>query len=120
MRWVRGGHDPAIVYSPASCEFSELKGNGVALGVDAKWSFEYNELPVSKEEQLIFIGSDGAWEVENATGEHLGKERIRQLLAAHSDLKPAEILQTIIEAIREFRGDTPQNDDITMVVVKTW
>ena len=120
MRWVRGGHDPAIVYSPASCEFSELKGNGVALGVDAEWSFEYNELPVSKEEQLLFIGSDGAWEVENATGEHFGKERIRQILAARSDLKPAEILQTIIEQIREFRGDTPPNDDITMVVVKTW
>jgi sigma-B regulation protein RsbU (phosphoserine phosphatase) len=120
MRWVRGGHDPAMVYSPASREFSELKGNGVALGVDAKWSFEYNELPVSDEEQLTFIGSDGAWEVENATGEHFGKERLRQILAATSDLKPAEILQTIIEEIHEFRGETPQNDDITMVVVKTW
>lgn len=118
IRWVRGGHDPAIVYSPVSCEFSELKGNGVALGVDANWSFEYNELPVANEEQLIFVGSDGAWEVENATGEQFGKERIKQILAEKSDLQPDEILQMILDDIAAFKGKTPQNDDITMVVAK--
>lgn len=120
MRWVRGGHDPAMVYSPASREFSELKGNGVALGVDADLSFEYNELPVTDKEQLVLIGSDGAWEVENAEGEQFGKDRIRQILAATSDFTPAEILQAIIEEITEFRGETPQKDDITLVIVKTW
>lgn len=119
IRWVRGGHDPAIVYCPVSREFSELKGNGVALGVDANLSFEYNELPVSEEEQLILIGSDGAWEVENASGEQFGKERIRQILAAASDLQPEEILQHIVEEIFDFRGKTQQNDDITLVIVKT-
>ncbi len=74
IRWVRGGHEPAMVYSPASREFAELRGNGVALGVDADWRFEYNEMTVADEEQLILIGSDGAWEVENGTGEHFGKE----------------------------------------------
>jgi len=120
MRWVRGGHDPAMVYSPASREFSELMGNGIALGVDADLKFEYNELPVPDEEQLVLIGSDGAWEVENASGEPFGKDRIRQILAAASDLKPDAILRAIIEEINEFRGETPQNDDITLVVVKTW
>jgi sigma-B regulation protein RsbU (phosphoserine phosphatase) len=119
VRWVRGGHDPAIVYSPARREFSELKGNGLALGVDEEWSFEYNELPVPEEEQLILIGSDGAWEVENRSGEQFGKERLKQLLAENSSLQPDEILQAIIEAIGIFRGETPQNDDITLVIVKT-
>jgi len=120
MRWVRGGHDPAIVYSPVSREFSELMGNGIALGVDADLRFEYNELPVPDEEQLVLIGSDGAWEVQNASGEQFGKDRIRQILAATSDLKPDDILRAIIEEINEFRGEIPQNDDITLVVVKTW
>ncbi len=120
MRWVRGGHDPAMVYSPVSGEFSELKGNGLALGVDADWSFEYNELPVPDEEQLILIGSDGAWEVENIAGEQFGKERIREILAAKSDMQPEEILRAIIEAINAFRGEKPQDDDITLIAVKTY
>ncbi|MGB3212830.1 MAG: SpoIIE family protein phosphatase [Desulforhopalus sp.] len=119
VRWVRGGHDPAMVYCPGNGQFSELKGNGMALGVDENWRYEYSELQVKEDEQVILIGSDGAWEIENAAGEQFGKERIRQTLAAYSDLPPDEILQIIIEKINQFRGQTPQNDDITLVVVKT-
>lgn len=118
LRWVRAGHDPAFVYNPASRRFSELKGNGLALGVDANWKFEASELPATDQEQIICIGSDGAWEVENAQGERFGKERIKQLLSAKSSLQPGEILQEIVAAIARFRGETPQNDDITLVLVK--
>ncbi len=119
IRWVRGGHDPAMVYSPASRQFSELKGNGLAFGVDADWRFEYNELPLPKGEQLILIGSDGAWEVENGSGEQFGKERLSRLLAENSDLQPDVILRNIMKTLGTFRGEAPQNDDITLVVVKT-
>lgn len=118
--WIRGGHDPAIVYSPASGKFSELKGEGVALGVDADWSFEYNKLPVSDDEQLILIGSDGAWEVENQAGEQFGKERIKKILAAKCNRNADAILQNIIKEIGVFRGDQAQSDDITLTVIKTW
>jgi sigma-B regulation protein RsbU (phosphoserine phosphatase) len=119
LRWVRGGHDPAIVYTPSRQEFSEFMGAGLALGVDAKWNYEYNELSVPDEEQLILIGSDGLWETGNAAGEQFGKERIRKILAAKSNLPPDAILQAIIDKIDAFRGETPQNDDITVVIVKT-
>ena len=119
LRWVRGGHDPAIVYVPSRRQFSELMGSGLALGVDASWKYEYNELTIPDERQLVLIGSDGLWEVENAAGEQFGKERIRQILAARSELQPDAILQAIIEEIDAFRGETPQNDDITLVIVAT-
>ncbi len=119
IRWVRGGHDPAIVYSPGSQQFSELKGNGLALGVDADYRFACNEMSVPDEEQLILIGSDGAWDVVNEAGEQFGKDRIGRILAANSDLSPDAILRKITEQINAFRGEIPQNDDITLVVIKT-
>lgn len=118
--WVRAGHDPALVYSSVTRRFSELKGQGVALGVDANLAFLYNEIPLAKEEQLIWIGSDGAWEVENGDGEQFGKDRIKQLLAANSTLPADQIIQAVVREITAFRGDSPQNDDITLAVVKTW
>ena len=119
MQWVRAGHDPAIGYSPVSGEFTELMGNGLTLGVDPEWIYEYNQLPVPEEGQVILISSDGAWEVENSDGKRFGKERIRQILSANSDLHPKEILQRYVDEIAAFRGETPQNDDITLVVLKT-
>ncbi|TKB11332.1 SpoIIE family protein phosphatase [Desulforhopalus sp. IMCC35007] len=118
LSWVRAGHDPAIVYCPASRIFSELKGQGVALGVDETCTYEYNELPIRQEVQLILLGSDGAWEVENQAGEQYGRERMKKKLADNCTLHPDEILQAIIRDITAFRGENPQNDDITLALVK--
>ncbi|MGB3225655.1 MAG: SpoIIE family protein phosphatase [Desulforhopalus sp.] len=118
LSWVRAGHDPAIVYHPASKYFSELKGRGIALGIDETCNYEYNEQPIGQETQLILIGSDGAWEVENQAGEQFGRERMKMILADNCTLHPDEILQTIVQEIAAFRGANPQNDDITLALVK--
>ena len=36
LTWVRAGHDPAILYDPASDSFEELGGSGMPLGVDGQ------------------------------------------------------------------------------------
>ncbi|SDP14873.1 SpoIIE family protein phosphatase [Desulforhopalus singaporensis] len=119
FHWVRAGHDPAIIYTPSTKKFVELKGKGLALGVDDQYRFECNHLPVSQTTQIILIGSDGAWEVENAEGEQFGKERIKKLLVQYSEWPAAEMLEMMVEKINEFRGTAPQRDDITLAVVKT-
>ena len=34
LSWVRACHDPAIIYDPSLDQFEELKGDGLALGID--------------------------------------------------------------------------------------
>jgi len=118
LRWVRAGHDPAMVYTPADDTFSELKGKGMALGVDLDWRYECCEIPVGTETKLILVASDGAWEVENDSGEQFGKERLKELFAAQNGSDPDIIVKRIIGKITDFRGDTPQADDITLAVIK--
>jgi sigma-B regulation protein RsbU (phosphoserine phosphatase) len=118
INWVRGGHDPAIVFTPKTQKFDELKGKGVALGVDADWVFEYNEVRLDEHEKLILIGSDGAWEVENEVGEQFGKERIKQMISTKYYLAPDVLLQLIIREIDIFRGEKSLADDITLAIIK--
>ncbi len=120
LSWVRAGHDPAIVYCSSNGEFSELKGKGIALGIDETCDYEYNEQPIDQETQLILIGSDGAWEVENQAGEQFGRERLKRILADTCTLHPDEILQTIVRDIAAFRGANPQIDDITLALIKIY
>ncbi len=119
IHWVRAGHDPAIVYNPATDTFNELNGDGAALGVDETWSYQEYEHSELSAGQIILIGTDGIWETENAQGQRLGKDRVKQTLRQHQESASQEILQAIIDEVVEFRQSIKQADDITLVVIKS-
>lgn len=119
MRWVRAGHDPAIVYNPSMGSFSELGGSGIALGIDDSWSFqEYTHSGWSNGE-IILIGTDGIWETQSPQGDAYGKDRLRQVIRQRSESSSQEIVLAITDDVAAFRQSAIQNDDITLVVVKT-
>jgi sigma-B regulation protein RsbU (phosphoserine phosphatase) len=118
IRWVRAGHEPAMVYDRCTDSFNELRGEGTALGIDETWSFkEYRHSPWS-DGQIILIGTDGIWEAENLHAERFGKDRVKKILRTHRESSSQKIVQVIIEAVVGFRQTQKQNDDITLVVIK--
>jgi len=119
IQWVRAGHDPAIVYDPVSGSFEELKGSGMALGVDDNAQFQDNSSAGWSCGQVVVIGTDGIWETVNPQGEMYGKDRLREVIKSNSQLSAEQIMQAIISDLTEFRQNAPQNDDVTLVVVKT-
>jgi sigma-B regulation protein RsbU (phosphoserine phosphatase) len=118
IRWVRAGHEPAILYDPATDSFSELTGGGIALGVDETWTFEEQRHDGWKAGQVILIGTDGIWESENPQGEMFGKERLREIVRRLHSRTAQELMKAINDAVDRFRQDVPRQDDITLVVIK--
>ncbi|MCP4337651.1 MAG: PP2C family protein-serine/threonine phosphatase, partial [Desulfobulbaceae bacterium] len=117
IRWVRAGHDPALIYSPESDEFDELKGKGVAFGLD--YTFEYKEFQRTLDlHQIILIGTDGIWEMRNEAGEMFGKEKLKRVIRNNSSATAKELLAVITETLGKFRGSKQLEDDVTMVVIK--
>jgi sigma-B regulation protein RsbU (phosphoserine phosphatase) len=117
IRWVRAGHDPAIVFDPESGEFDELRGRGPALGFDYSYEYEESQRFLGLN-QILLIGTDGIWEMRNEQGEMFGKERLKIILRANSSLPASEILALIDAALGKFRGTAQLEDDVTMVVIK--
>ena len=117
IHWVRAGHEPAIMYFPARNEFVELRGEGLALGVDEQWRFEENSVDL-KEEVILCLFTDGVIEVEDAQGDNFGKGRLKDGLRRYAALAPQELLNALLAEIDSFRGRSPQNDDITLVIMK--
>jgi sigma-B regulation protein RsbU (phosphoserine phosphatase) len=118
VRWVSGGHDPAIIYDPASGKFSELAGGDVPLGVDASW--QYHELgPVElKPGQTILLGTDGIWESRDPQGEFFGKEALREVIRRHAQAPAGQISRAVTDTLAQFRKERAQEDDVTLVVIK--
>ena len=118
VRWVNAGHDPAVVYDPASDAFDELGDGGIPLGIDSQWKYKQSAPRQLQPEQVVVVGTDGIWEARNSNREMFGKERFRQVLRSHAGDSSMAIRDAITSAVADFRGAEPQNDDVTLVVVK--
>lgn len=118
VEWVRCGHDPAIMFSPESGEFEELRGEGLALGFDKDFQYQKYRIEFGDTRHIILIVSDGAWEVEDQNGMKFGKQRLNQLIAANHELPSKQILDLLTYEIEKFRGGVAPEDDITITVIK--
>ena len=118
LQWVRAGHDPAIFYDPVTDTFEELRGSGMALGVDEDWQFEENEKTGLAEGQIILLGTDGIWEAHNQKGGMFGKDPIYNIIRQNAAASASEILNAIIDALNRFRKDLEPEDDVTLVIIK--
>jgi sigma-B regulation protein RsbU (phosphoserine phosphatase) len=118
LDWVRAGHDPAIVYDPVRDEFEELKGGGVALGVNDEFDYEENRKGGLANGQIIAVGTDGIWEAVNKDGEMFGKDRLRRVIRSHAGAGSGDILNAVYEELNEFTRGQKTEDDITLVIIK--
>jgi sigma-B regulation protein RsbU (phosphoserine phosphatase) len=118
LHWVRAGHDPALYYDPDTDKFEELRGNGMALGIDSQLKYEENTIDGLSNGQIIMLGTDGLWETQNETGEMFGKERLKALIKQNAHLSSEDMITSIIEGLLAFRKSIRQADDITLVVIK--
>ena len=118
LYWVRAGHDPAIFYDPGTDSFEELRGVGMALGVDVNRRYEQFQKTDLKQGQVIVLGSDGFWEARNPQGEMFGKEPIHQIIRRNPQAIAGEILTSSFNAFNVFLGDRAPEDDVTLVVIK--
>jgi sigma-B regulation protein RsbU (phosphoserine phosphatase) len=117
IRWVRAGHDPALVYDPATDKFHELKGQGMALGLNNRFAYQAFHRHIESG-QVIMIGTDGIWEMHNKAGEMFGKKALREIIRNNHTASARQIVDTVTEALERFRGDEAPEDDITLVVIK--
>jgi sigma-B regulation protein RsbU (phosphoserine phosphatase) len=118
LQWVRAGHEPAVLYDPFRDVFEELRGSGVALGIDEKWKYREEGRSGLLSGQVILIGTDGIWESRNSEGRMFGKEALLDLIRKNAAASAEEILGAIIDSVKHFQQDIEPEDDITLVVAK--
>jgi phosphoserine phosphatase RsbU/P len=118
VSWASAGHDPAFRYQSTSRQFSDLEGAGLPLAVDPMHAYsEYGPLTLEKGDTIV-MGTDGIWEARNSDGERFGKDALRDVIRQNADRSASEIMAAITTAVASFRNGHPQEDDLTLIVVK--
>jgi len=117
IRWVRAGHDPALVYDSETDKSYELKGQGMAFGLNDRFEYQSYQRRLAPG-QVILIGTDGIWEMRNKAGEMFGKEALRDIIRNNHTASSRQIVDIVTDALEQFRGNEPPEDDTTLVVIK--
>jgi len=119
LRWASGGHDPAIWLRRAGGRIEELTNPpGIPLGVLEGVPFGQAGPIELTPGDILLVGTDGIWEAPDGSGRQFGKERLREIISQQVDSTAEQICQAVVQAVNEFRAGHPQQDDITLVVVK--
>ena len=118
IKWVRAGHDPAILYHADTDRFSELKGPGMALGVDKSMVYEARQVSSLSGGQVAVIYTDGVWEAKDADGQAFGKDRLKQVIRENSHLPAQKILDAVMDASIQFQKGEKRQDDATLIIIK--
>ncbi len=113
--YSNAGHNPPYVLG-SDGSLRELTEGGMVLGLFATATYESATIQLKPGDHLVLF-TDGVLEALNVGGEEFGVERLRALLQQHARASSAEILTALQEAVTNFSANTPQHDDITMMVL---
>jgi sigma-B regulation protein RsbU (phosphoserine phosphatase) len=113
IKWVRAGHEPAILYNPHDDSFQKLIGPGIPLGVDQAGQFEEcQEMGLAKG-QIIVLNTDGIRETRNSRDEMFGNDSICEIIRQKKDAVAHEIMNSILEERYNFQSNSNPEDDFT-------
>ncbi len=112
MRYCNAGHNAPIMLTDAKRPLP-VEAN-LPLGVLKGFNFKEQETDMNYDD-AIFLYTDGLTEAENLHHELFGEDRMYNVLSAR---RPSDGQMTAMkEAVREFVGDAPQSDDLTMLFI---
>ena len=123
LLFADAGHEKTAIYRNGQWTLPPKPNGAVALASFGQE--DYDDLPEKYryrtcEMQLmpgdaVFQYTDGVTEATNESDELFGEERLLQALNEAGGADPQEVLDCVRARIREFVGDAPQFDDITML-----
>lgn len=110
------GHSAYLL--SASGGVTLLDRRSIPLGIDKDAKFPCSPSQLLQPNDLVLMCTDGINETSNTSGEQFGDKRLLKVIQANRDRSAREIIDALYQAVRDFAGDEPQHDDITVVITK--
>jgi serine phosphatase RsbU (regulator of sigma subunit) len=114
LTYATGGHDRP--YCVQAGRARPLTGRGMLLGALPDIYVEEETITLAPGDALILY-TDGITEARSEQ-DMFGDTRLKAVIEANAQAPAVEIAQAIFEAVSRFAGNTPQADDMTLVVLK--
>ncbi len=118
LTWVNAGHNaPLLLRAAGSIE--RLRPSGPPLGALPGATYRQESTALAPGDLLV-VFTDGVTEAAGARDQEFGEDRLERVVreGAGKSADAAAVCERILEAVREFENGAPQQDDITLVVLR--
>lgn len=116
LHYINCGHNPPLLtHADGSQEY--LKHSGIMIGAIPGMDWEEHTLEFKNNDSLV-IYTDGVTEAEGPGDTMYGEKRLESIASSCCVKDCNNIADCIVNDIAEFTGDTPQSDDVTLMVLK--
>jgi phosphoserine phosphatase RsbU/P len=118
---ARAGHDAPLFYRAANRSVDKLTPKGMALGIDSGEVFNRVTADFSFElaiDDCLLLYTDGATEALDEEGMEFGLPRLMRALQSNAAKGATGIVKRLTEEVKNFAGNFPQHDDITLIAIR--
>ncbi|NLI75888.1 MAG: serine/threonine-protein phosphatase [Candidatus Riflebacteria bacterium] len=116
LRFANGGQAFPPIFGPSGT-LRHLNQVSLPVGAMVKPTYRTVETVLERGETLILY-SDGSAEATDRTGTPFGYDRLESALQRRVEAPPDEVIHGVLEDVREYTGECPWSDDVTMLIVK--
>jgi serine phosphatase RsbU (regulator of sigma subunit) len=117
LTFSNAGHENPFLIDGSSPDWQRLDAGGTVLGVLESFKYDQDNASINAGNTLV-VFSDGITEAFDVEGEQFGEENLAAVVDKHRDSTAEQLIDHIVDAVREHAGEAPQADDLTLVVLK--
>jgi sigma-B regulation protein RsbU (phosphoserine phosphatase) len=115
LTYTNAGHLQPVLFREGVA--TPLDVNGTVVGAFPFSTYEESKLELRSGDLLVCY-TDGITEPENEYGEMFGEERLIELVAKNSERDAAQIIECVMERVREWTGVPELSDDMTVLLAR--
>jgi sigma-B regulation protein RsbU (phosphoserine phosphatase) len=115
LTYTNAGHLQPVLFRDGAS--TPLDVNGTVVGAFPFSKYEESKLELRSGDLLVCY-TDGITEPENEYGEMFGEERLIELVAKNADRDEARIIESVMEAVRQWTGVPELSDDMTVLLAR--
>jgi serine phosphatase RsbU (regulator of sigma subunit)/ligand-binding sensor domain-containing protein len=111
------GMPPVFRYKHSDGSVEEVLLGGMPLGAMKNFAYALYETTLDPGDTVLML-TDGLPEQKNNRDEMYDYPRVKQMLEESGSMNPDEIVTRLVTSAESWMGSTPQDDDITLLVIQ--
>jgi sigma-B regulation protein RsbU (phosphoserine phosphatase) len=117
LSYTNAGHLAPILFRSGKIE--RLRVGGTVVGLFPSATYEVGEICLEPND-LLLAYTDGITEPENTYGEEFGEPRLLDVARSMLSASPELMVTEIYRSVNEWTGSPELQDDMTMVLARSW